>query len=212
MNLLEKLAQSMTYAAYQQLVSDLNAQNLVTGPVQNDGLLTYSRLNQKRMERLDKTTHVLPEVTEKLVSNIQAPITWLTITEGWCGDAAQIVPVIEAVAKTVPIVSHKLLLRDEHTDLIDQFLTNGGRAIPKVLFVDAEGNVLGHWGPRPKGAQPIMERFKEQTQGKELEPAEREHLFEMAKTELHTWYAHNKTVDIQNELADAVLASLSVGV
>jgi hypothetical protein len=210
MNLLEKLSNAITFSEYLHLIDQLHAEHKVTGPNQDEALLAYSMLNRKRMERLEKTIRLLPEI-ESQVQEINTPMVWLTITEGWCGDAAQIVPIIDALAKANPMIEHKIILRDEHTDIIDQFLTNGGRAIPITVFIDAQtGKVMGHWGPRPRGAQEIMDQYKINIQVPGTDADQKAKLFEDAKTQLHTWYAHNKTVDVQNEFCQKVQEGLNI--
>ena len=60
---------------------------------QSEDLLNYSKLNDRRMTRLDKTIQLSHETLLALKKN-DKPITWLVLTEGWCGDAAQALPVI----------------------------------------------------------------------------------------------------------------------
>ncbi len=195
----------MTYARYLALVDQLHAQNKVTGDTQSDELMQYSLLNRKRIDRIMKTARIDAETITELRSAIKSPMVWLTITEGWCGDAAQIIPYIEGMAQALSdVVEHKLVLRDENPALIDQFLTNGGRAVPKFIFLDAHtGELLGHWGPRPTAAQAIMDEYKAAVQG--MDEAKKKERYELANTQLHTWYARNKGIDIQREFAEAVM-------
>lgn len=207
MALLEKIATSFTYAEYATLIDRLHADGKVTGHEQSADLLAYSLHNRKRMERLEKTFAPSAEVSERLQSAIKSPMIWLTITEGWCGDASQIVTVIDKLAKSIPHVEHRIILRDDNPEIIDQFLTNGGRAIPKTIFLDAQtGEVLGHWGPRPIDAQAIIQAWK--TESANVTAEEKAAMFEDAKLKLHTWYAHNKGVAIQNELMEVVEACM----
>ncbi len=79
----------------------------------------------------------------------------LVITEPWCGDSLAIFPVVsrlfaEAGAKI------RVVQRDQHLELIDQYLTNGGRAIPIVVVLDEAFHERCHWGPRPIPAQAIV--------------------------------------------------------
>jgi hypothetical protein len=94
----EHLAASYTYAAYRQLIDDLLAEGKTTGPQQTPELVEYTTLNVQRMHRLDKTVKVQPALASA-AAGLQGNYIWLIITEGWCGDAAQIVPVVEAVAQ-----------------------------------------------------------------------------------------------------------------
>lgn len=204
------LSKGMTYAQFLALVDNLHTQNKVTGNTQSDELMHYSQLNRKRIDRIMKTAQIQADTLAELRSAIKSPMVWLTITEGWCGDAAQIIPFIEVMAQALPdLVEHKLVLRDENPELIDQFLTNGGRAIPKFIFLDAQsGELLGHWGPRPAAAQAIMNEYKAAVQG--MDEAEKHKRHEQANTQLHTWYAHNKGIEIQREFAQAVLSAAQV--
>ncbi|MGI4874966.1 MAG: thioredoxin family protein [Janthinobacterium lividum] len=186
----ERLASAYTYTAYRQLIEQLLAEGKTTGPHQSEELLHYAQLNEQRMHRLDKTVRVLPELAEA-VQHLSRPYLWLIITEGWCGDAAQLVPVFEAVAlASQGQLTTRYLLRDDNPDLIDQYLTGGGRAIPKLVVLHPDTlEEATHWGPRPAPAQELFLRLKA-----EGVPHE-----EFA-VQLHTWYAHDKTQTTQQEL------------
>lgn len=183
--------QSINYLAYRNLVDKLLAEGKTTGEDHSEAMLHYTKMNVQRMNRVDKTT-TLTDSLLNAVNNIRGTYHLLVITEGWCGDAAQIVPVINQVVNAVP---NKLdlgfVLRDENLPLIDQHLTNGGRAIPVVLILDENFKlVLPKWGPRPSALKELFAQWKEE--GLVMpELGER----------LHGWYAKDKTVSIQQELA-----------
>jgi hypothetical protein len=84
----------------------------------------------------------------------------LILAADWCGDVIRNVPVVFR-ALEVTGISTEVLIMEENLDVMDQFLTMGGRAIPIVLFVDKNGLVLGQWGPRPQHVQEVMVQFKE---------------------------------------------------
>ncbi|MEX2349619.1 MAG: thioredoxin family protein, partial [Flavobacteriaceae bacterium] len=90
----------------------------------------------------------------------QKNITWLVITEAWCGDAAQVLPVLNKVAETTPKIALKLVYRDENPELIEMFLTSGSRSIPKLIALDEHNQVLYTWGPRPTEAAKMVVDFK----------------------------------------------------
>ena len=186
----EGLGRAYTYAAYRQLLDGLMAQSRTTGTTQTEQLVHYAHLNIQRMRRLDKTVQLLPELPAAL-SQLPQPYVWLVLTEGWCGDAAQIVPVIEAIAKASRgQLTTRYLLRDEHPDLIDRYLTNGGRAIPKLIALRADTlTEVAVWGPRPQPAQELFARRKQ-----EQVP------YEEFATQLHGWYAKDHTRSTQREL------------
>ena len=95
----------------------------------------------------------------------------LVVTEPWCGDSLAIFPV---VAKLFSAAGCKIRIiqRDEHTDLIDQYLTNGGKAIPLVIVLDEAFNERFHWGPRPAPAQQIVIESKAAIAAGEVDKAE----------------------------------------
>ena len=175
------LGQAFNYAEYRAYIDELMAAGKTTGTNQEEKLVEYAKLNIARMNRLDKTYEPEAVVTDRL-NRLPHCAMLLTITEGWCGDAAQIVPVIDKLAH-VSGIPHRLVLRDEQPELIDDFLTNGkSRSIPITILLDAQSlEVFGHWGPRPMGAAQLVERLREQ-----LAPAE------AVATQLHGWYATDK--------------------
>lgn len=121
-----------------------------TGSVQSDDLLHYSKLNETRMNRLEKTIVVSAEIEERL-KLLKKQYIWLVISEGWCGDAAQLLPVMHKMEVLTDHIDFKIVFRDENEALMNKFLTNGGKSIPKLIVLDKETlDVLADWGPRPK--------------------------------------------------------------
>ncbi len=194
------LENSMSYAAYINAVNALVAQGKAsTNDASNDEeFLHYAQLNQTRMKRLDKTT-TLSASTVASLSNWSTPVYFLVISEGWCGDAAQIVPVINKMTEVNAHIKMRIIFRDEHLDIMDRFLTNGGRAIPIILVVSQlDGSVLAQYGPRPTELLKFMAERK--VLERQLPVANQKAFFEESKAMAQKWYNENKTVDIQNEL------------
>jgi hypothetical protein len=183
---------SYSYPEYRERVSNLLAEGKSSGNEQTEELLHYSQLNETRMNRLDKTIQVPDEVVHKIQS-LKKKYIWLTLTEGWCGDAAQIVPILFKMASVSDRIQLKLVFRDENETLMNHFLTNGSKSIPKVIILDAETlEVISSWGPRPEGATHLIKSYK----------AQYGVVDETAKTELQLWYFNDKGLSIQRELAD----------
>jgi hypothetical protein len=186
------LFNSYTYSEYKKIVSDLLSEGKSTGNEQSEKLLQYSTLNEIRLRRLDKTISVPEEVSAKLKA-LEKEYIWLVIAEGWCGDAAQILPILNKMALESDKIDLKIVFRDLNDDLMNQFLTNDARAIPKLLIIDKElGKVCKHWGPRPKGATDLIKNYKEQFGVVDEE----------AKTQLQLWYLHDKGLSVQNEVVE----------
>lgn len=195
MNALEKLIAShyegaMSYAEYRNMIDEKHEQGLVTGPQQTEALLAYSKMNVQRMNRWDKHAHISEE-SKNAVNAISEKMTWLIITEGWCGDAAQIVPIIEKFANENSLIQTKYILRDEHTEIIDLFLTNGkSRSIPIIVLINEKGDVVGRFGPRPTAAVQLIDELKESGADSET-----------LKEKLHLWYARDKHEQIELEFS-----------
>ncbi len=185
----EGLQKAISYTSYRKIISDLIASGKSSGPIQSEDLLNYSKLNDRRMTRLDKTIQLSHE-TLLALKKIDKPITWLVLTEGWCGDAAQTLPVINKIANESDLITLKIIFRDEHEELMSHFLTNGGKSIPKLLVLNSENDVLNTWGPRPNIATKMVQDYKN-THG-QLDAA--------FKQELQVWYNKNKGVNIQENM------------
>ena len=61
-----------------------------------------------------------------------------------CGDAAHVLPVLNKFAENDTTITLSILLRDDNEELMDRFLTNGTRSIPKLIILNADGQVMGH--------------------------------------------------------------------
>jgi hypothetical protein len=142
------LKKSISYPAYRNLIKELLNQGKSTGETQTDDFLNYSKLNDKRMDRLDKTLKISEE-TKNSINNLKNNFTFLVIAEGWCGDAAQILPILNKIAESSSKIDLKIVLRDENEELMNRFLTNGSQSIPKIIIVDSNNEVINSWGPRP---------------------------------------------------------------
>ena len=188
------LKNAYTYEAYKELVDTLLEEGKSTGPNQSDDLLNYSMLNDRRMKRWDKTITLEPHITDK-VSNAVLDVTWLVITEGWCGDAAHALPVLFKMAELNRGIDLKLVLRDDHEELMQLFLTNGGKSIPKLIIYDNnKREVLHTWGPRPSEATKLVNDYKEEHGS--LDP--------VFKQELQMWYNKNKGKNIADDISELI--------
>ena len=183
------LQNSLSYSEYRALVSKLIGERKSTGNEQSADLLHYSELNEVRMNRLEKTLKMDLEVLETL-ENSKSKQTWLVIAEGWCGDAAQILPIIKLMSEASENIDLKLVFRDENDALMNQFLTNGSKSIPKLLLLDEAFHLINHWGPRPEGAKNLIIEYK----------AKHGIVDEAAKIALQKWYLDDKGISTMKEI------------
>ncbi|WP_299214583.1 thioredoxin family protein [uncultured Dokdonia sp.] len=178
----EALPNAISYEDFRLLMDHHARQGTSTGPQQTEALSNYTMLNQRRMKRLDKTIK-LQEIDIAKINSFKGDVTWLVITESWCGDAAQTMPVMQKIAELSEGIDLKVILRDENLELMDAFLYNGSRSIPKLIAIDnTSGEILGDWGPRPSEATQLVNDYKE-AHGK-LTPE--------FKQDLQVWYTKDK--------------------
>ncbi|MFB1041240.1 MAG: thioredoxin family protein [Polaribacter sp.] len=189
----KSLKTAISYSGYRSLVNNLLTEGKSTGPEQSDDLTNYSMLNDRRMKRLDKTIKISEETIQEF-QKVKQPQTWLVLTEGWCGDAAQSLPILNKIASDTANIDLKIVLRDENLDLMDLFLTNGGRSIPKLIALDKDNNVLDFWGPRPTIATKMVADYKEKNGA--LDP--------QFKQDLQVWYNKDKGKSVQEDFVNLV--------
>ncbi len=152
----------MTFAEYIRLIDDLLLTGKTTGENQSEAMFNYGKLNRQRMKRLGNTVKLNDSLKEKARS-VERKMIWLIITEGWCGDAAQNIPIIEKIASESANIETRYVLRDENLELMDAYLTNNARSIPKLICLDAETlEEIGTWGPRPQTAMDYFYEMREQ--------------------------------------------------
>lgn len=188
----ESLKHSFTYHEYRNFVTQIAKNNATTGHEQREDLIHYTQLNEARLHRLDKTIQVIDEV-KMVLQNLSEDYIWLVISESWCGDAAQILPIINKMAEVSNKIDFRIVLRDENEDLMNLFLTNGTKSIPKLIIIDKETNeVINDFGPRPVGAKQLILEYK----------AEHGVVDETAKIELQKWYLQDKGISTQKEIVD----------
>jgi len=194
-NLRLKEASLFEYNAYKKLVRGLLEEGKVTGGIQADVLLETTKMNLLRMDRIEKKNPLIAELVSAIALTKRKWI-WYVLIEGWCADGAQNLPFIVKMVEASKNIELKLLLRDENPEIMKNYLTNGGKAIPKLICVDSETNEeLGIWGPRPKEAQEFVVAYKK------VNPEMEKMKFAI---NLHRWYAKDKGVALQKEFLNLV--------
>lgn len=186
----------MDFQSYQACFDEILQSTAPAAPYDNPDYFNYTKLNATRMNRWLKHG-VLTEDFKTIISGIKAPQQWIVITEPWCGDAAHIVPFLQMAAALNPLITISYELRDTEPFRINDYLTNGGKAIPKLIMQSGQGKELANWGPRPAECQQLYHRLMSEKAG-----------FETVKTALQQWYNANEGRMIQDELG-AILKALN---
>lgn len=184
-----------SYDEYRELIDKLLKEGKTSGENHSEAMLHYTKMNVHRMKRLDKHVGLSDEIRTRL-ENIERPMIWLVLTEAWCGDAAQSIPIIQKMADVSKKVQTRYIFRDQNLKVMDQFLTNGrSRSVPKILVLDMKTlEVLGNWGPRPDTAQNLYDELRNRSDIPKQTAAE----------SLHKWYADDKTKSMQKEFLSLI--------
>ena len=148
----------MTYDQYSELNKAYAKQGKTSGE-QKESSVGYTKLGAARLRRWEKLYKSEQEYLDEITSLVSPGEQWLVFSETWCGDAAHMLPFVHQWSKhaKVPL---RIIMRDEHPTLMDEFLTNGGRSIPKLVRISADGMVLGTYGPRPSALVAHLAEWK----------------------------------------------------
>jgi hypothetical protein len=195
----ELLEGGFSYPQFVEFTEQLVQENRTTGANQSEEYLAYTRICLQRMIRWNKTSKVSEELA-LLIPQVNQPQVWLVITEAWCGDGAQSIPHLAKLADLNPLITLKIIFRDEHPDLMDAYLTNGNRSIPKLVAMNADlQQELFTWGPKPKYLLDLHAAFKQNPEGRS---------YSDFLEEVHLWYAKNKQKDLESEIYPLISSTL----
>jgi hypothetical protein len=191
----EALAQSISIDRYAEMLSSYAESGRTSGK-QTEDLIYYTKLNAQRSKRIAKNVSINARLKE-VIRQFDTSTKWLLITETWCGDAANSIPVIAKAVAENPEIELRVVFRDEQPELMDQFLTNGGRSIPKLIALNSWHEVLFTWGPRPKEAQELYDSWRFSDEKIKVPYSE----FQVT---LQKWYNQNAGEALQVELYHAL--------
>jgi len=180
---LKKIEEGLSYEDY------LKEANFRISSIQNDSYQEYTKLNIIRMNRIFKTI----EITDSFLSvlnQINKKVYWIIISEPWCGDAANSVPIIAKAAMRNPAIKLKIFLRDSNPEKMDYYLTNGTKSIPILIMLDENLNEVFRWGPRPKELQKLVIEMKNSNQFQKEDIIKK----------IQLWYLEDKSKSIQEEI------------
>lgn len=178
-----------SYNQFRDIVLDYASDRRTSGE-QSEERVAATFINAQRIKRIEKQC-VINEDLSLIARNFSKKHKWILILESWCGDGAQCAPVISKIAEINPNIKLEIIFRDDNLEVMDCFLTNGSRSIPKLICIDESNDkIVGTWGPRPKAIQERVIEFK-----KEFPEATHDELIK----NVHLWYAQDKTKSIQEE-------------
>ncbi|HIP32271.1 MAG TPA: thioredoxin family protein [Crocinitomicaceae bacterium] len=188
----------MNWTTYTSKFTSILEGTYTEKPYDNPEYVEYVKLNNSRLNRWDKKL-VIPEEALATIESINEPQTWILIVEHWCGDAANLAPVINKIAESNDNITLDIQLRDSEPFLIEQYLTNGGKSVPKLIVRDSKGNDLFTWGPRPAECQAMVMSNKDA----DMTAQEK-------KAAIQVWYNKDKGQSTFNELAALIAETIPV--
>ena len=190
----EKKKMGLSYEEYREMSSlELENFNLKDFEEKEKKRFETLKINHQRIMRLEKQFQPGVEL-KSTVEKITRPQFWLLISESWCGDSAQSVPIINKIAKLNPNIELRLVLRDGHREISDKYYEGGQpRSIPLLIAYDEDDNELFRWGARPKFAAGLVKKLK--SDGISAEEYNKE---------LHLWYGRNRGKDIEQEITELI--------
>ena len=184
-----KTATTYSYVAYRNKVTEDLTLQIENNSLEDAEIINYTKLNQSRMNRLDKTMQIDTDL-KNMLQNLASTYTFYVISEGWCGDAAQLLPIINKITEATSNITLKIIFRDQNLEIMDQYLTNGSRSIPKLVIYNEKEEEIATWGPRPVEATQLVIDLKTQYGG----------ITEEVKKKKKKWYNQDKGITTQNEI------------
>lgn len=199
MNFKTYIENAYTYDDYLDLFDKLVKEGRSTWHEHNEEMINFTKLNLQRSKRVHKKFEMDNEIRARLLK-IDCPVTWIAITEPWCGDAAQNLPIFAEMAKLNDNITFRLVLRDQNEDLMNAFLTNGTKSIPKLIQLDGNDEVSKVWGPRPAHAQNMVMEWKEKGH------VDKQTFYK----EIQTWYNQDNGQSLQMEILEMLEEGVNV--
>ncbi len=123
----------------------------------HEGLRAFLAGNRQKMDETDKTFKLSASVKSHLGA-IGRPVHILCIAEDWCPDVVLHVPVLQKMADASPNVTVRYIMRSDHIDIFARYLTVGGEAVPKFIFLSKDFIECGSWGPMPAACREFIAR------------------------------------------------------
>lgn len=180
------------FEQYWNRIQDLYKEGKTTGQNQSEAMIHYTQMSLTRTKR-GLQHYVLSEELKNSVKKTKST-HWLLITEAWCGDASNTVPIIALAASINPAIDLRIMVRDEHPEIMEHYLTIGSKSIPILVVFDNDFNELAKWGPRPTACQQLV------IESKQNSTITQEELM----TIIQKWYIQDATKSTQAELSDLI--------
>ncbi|KGA95927.1 thioredoxin [Alkalihalobacillus alcalophilus ATCC 27647 = CGMCC 1.3604] len=164
-------------------------------------------VHKERLLTVYNGVHLKDEEKKRLQQYQTKGLKAIVLTADWCGDAMVNVPILIRLANEA-LIETRYLIRDEHLELMDQYLTNGkSRSIPIVIFLDENGEEVAKWGPRAPEVQTLVEKLKaEQNIPEDKEDPKYEEAFKAFVQSMSKEFSGNE--QIWNEVKTSLMETI----
>lgn len=145
---------------------------------------------EKNENQFDETISITKDTIGK-INRFKNKYTWLVITEKWCIDTRQLIPICNKMAAFSENIELKIAFLEKDTIWIHNTVDEI-QIFPTLIILNKNDNskMLAEWGPRPKGATDLL-KSRMKKSGK---------IPTSAFEEMKMWYFQNKGVSTQFEL------------
>jgi hypothetical protein len=185
------LDKSLTFNQYLDLTKSIVESSSPAGLYAKESTMRYTRSNLERMNKTLQHT-VISQRLYNLLSELKEEWIWLVISEPWCGDASWGVPALYLFASSTDKIDYRIILRDEHPDIMKAYQTGGSDSIPKLVCLrKRDMKELGTWGPRPATLHEQVLKWKNEP-GLDFRDSVRQ---------LHAWFEADMSRSIDEELS-----------
>ena len=182
---------ALTFQQYLDLTKSIVESATPEGPYANPTTHRYTKSNLQRMQRVLDNTVISQRLYNQL-SELSDDWIWLVISEPWCGDASWGVPALYLMANCSDRIDFKIILRDQHPDIMRNYQTAGSDSVPKLICL-RKGDLteIGTWGPRPAVLHEMVLKWKNEP-GADYRESVRQ---------LHAWFEADMSRSIDSELS-----------
>jgi len=153
----------------------------------------YSKYNWERQQGGSERFHPSQDFRDA-VAALPHGARLLYLTEDWCIDSAYSFPVVDSIPGLRDDIRLEIYIRDENLDLMDQYLTNGGRSVPKLVVKSRDGEDLCMWGPKAEKLVALRTKMQQEGAGG---PA--------VVSATSDWYEDGGWLEIERELTNAFM-------
>ena len=190
-----------TFIEYKEIANNLAIAGKNSGE-ETPERIDATKINAQRLNRIYKTFAPNAE-TKRIIGELIQNWEWIVITESWCGDGAQLIPIIAKIAELNNLIQLKFVFRDENEIIMNLHLTNGSKSIPKLICLNGHTKeYIGEWGPRPLQIQEKAGEFKISNPNASHEDFIRN---------LHLLYAQDKGLSFEIEFANLITQWMNIG-